>query len=355
MGTNVPHREIIEILRVGCRAASAYNLQPWRFRVSDHRVSVFIQKERGGYWDFFPITYFAIGCLLENIIEGARHHGCAVSYTLVSHTLSELEPVAELEFRKSHPDEPYDIGHVIDRYTNRRPYHDTAVPEPVLGQAVEVFEDDTSAVVDVSGNRTFIDCCTAIERIRFRNHFTFQEIINYILFDEDEASRSKDRLDVRTLELQAIPKRVLKMAQRRYVAQLAARVAGARLAARYQRRLLLNTPTLLLFVNTNPDPASLVASWMRIQRIMNRLHRDALSTHLLCSSIDLLKLKTKIFDNRELGRLVAQRQRLESLAGADADAFLGVLRIGYADPCPVRSLRKDIEDLIIQDAYGVSS
>jgi len=347
MGTDASHQEIIEILRVGCRAASAYNLQPWRFRVSDHRVSVFIQKERGGYWDFFPISYYAIGCLLENIIEGARHHGYEVSYTLVSHTLSELEPVAELEFNKIHPAEAYDIGHVINRYTNRKSYHDTAVPEPALASAVEIFSDDTSTVVDVSGNRTFIECCTAIERIRFRNHFTFQEIINYILFDEDEASRTKDRLDVRTLELQGIPKQVLKMAQRRFVAQVAARVAGARLAAGYQRRLLLRTPSLLLFVNTSPETPSLVASWMRIQRIMNRLHRDSLSTHLLCSSIDLLKLKTKIFDNRELGRLVTQRQRLESLAGAEAGAILGLLRVGYADACPVRSLRKDIEDLLI--------
>jgi hypothetical protein len=131
------------------------------------------------------------------------------------------------------------------------------------------------------------------------------------------------------------------------VAQVVSRVAGSRLAARYQRRLLLHTPTLLLFVNTSPQPESLLASWMKIQRVMNSLHSDDLSSHLLCSSIDLLKLKTKIFGHRELGQLASLRRRLEGLAGAEADAFLGLLRVGYADPCPVRSLRKDVEELLI--------
>jgi nitroreductase len=347
MSTCPSREEIIAILEVGCRAASAYNLQPWRFRIDGNRVSVFIQKERGGYWDFFPISYYAIGCLLENILEGARHYGCSASYTLVSHTLSELEPVAELEFEKKSDGQSHDVGHVVDRYTNRRLYHDTAVPEPVLRQIPEIFEDESSRVVDVSGNRIFIDCCTAIERIRFRNHFTFREIINYILFDEDEVARSRDRLDVRTLVLSGVAARVLRSSQRRFVARVVSRVAGARLAAGYQRRLLLNTPTLLLFVNTSPQTESLVASWMRFQRIMNFLHAEGLSSHLLCSSIDLLKLKTKIFSPRELNQLAAQRRRLEDLAGAEAHTFLGLLRVGFADPCPVRSLRKDVEELLI--------
>jgi hypothetical protein len=160
-------------------------------------------------------------------------------------------------------------------------------------------------------------------------------------------SRTRDRLDVRTLALSGVAARVLRAAQRRFIARVVSRVAGARLAAGYQRRLLLNTPTLLLFANTSSHTKSLVASWMKIQRIMNFLQSEHLSSHLLCSSIDLLKLKTKIFSPRELAQLAALRSRLEGLAGVEADAFLGLLRIGYADPCPVRSLRKDVEELLI--------
>jgi hypothetical protein len=94
-------KALLDILDVGCRAMSPYNVQPWRFVRQGRKVLVFIRKYPGGLFEFEPLGLYSLGCLLQNLSEGARYFGYDMAWRLVGEKCGLDRPLAEVEFEPS--------------------------------------------------------------------------------------------------------------------------------------------------------------------------------------------------------------------------------------------------------------
>jgi hypothetical protein len=86
---------------------------------------------------------------------------------------------------------------------------------------------------------------------------------------------------------------------------------------------------------------------MRIQAALNYLQQERICSHVLASGIDMLKLDPAPFSARERRLLRDAAGRIGDLLKQDPQEVVTVVRIGYADPCKVRALRKPARELML--------
>lgn len=341
--------EILKILNVGCRAASPYNLQFWRFREKDGKLLVFMETGQGGLLEYRPIYFYTAGCLLHNLGEGARHYGYSISYGIVSTRLGLGEPLLEIEFKKNpQPQAEYDIRHVISRATNRSKYFSKPAAGAVFERVKEIFNSSSAQVIDISGNQEFMHSYARTEMVRASYYETAQEMTRCIRINPVEAEREKDLLDVRTLGLDKPAELALRLMRYQPLHRVFSALGMAHLSERYEYELLRNSPLILAFADTDQSPPNLIAAWMRIQEVINCFEKLGLSSQLIASGIDLVKLNPANLTADARRILERERDTISSCLATDAGLVLTVLRAGYAHPPAVRALRKDAAELFLK-------
>jgi hypothetical protein len=92
----------------------------------------------------------------------------------------------------------------------------------------------------------------------------------------------------------------------------------------------------------------MVQDWMNIQKILNILHREGLSAHLIAASIDMVKLDHAFLSPQEIKTIARVNANIEQKTGIKLKSLLTLLRVGYADECQFKSLRKDPEELFLK-------
>lgn len=353
---SVDRQEILEILKVGGRAVSPYNIQPWRFAIEKNRVLVFIKKVMYGLLDFEYLDAYSLGALLENLREGARHYHYSFSYTPISETLNERQPHTILTFyKKREPGPEYPIDHVLMRYTNRKMYLSRPIPSNVPEEMKRIYNSTTASVINISGHEDFIRAYSDVEKIRACNLSTSNEIYDYLIFDAKQADSQKNHLDIRTLDIPFSDEMAMRLTRRyRGLREILRRtgISGKKMAE-YQTGLLLSAPLVVAFTETSVRRPTLAEDWMKIQRIINLLQKYGLSSQIITSSIDVLRLNKAAYNKRELAMVDSLTQRIESLLHHKIDNLVTVLRVGYAAPCRVTSQRMDIESLLIPSVTHV--
>lgn len=338
------------ILSVGRLAVSPYNIQPWRFKISENnRVLVYIQKERGGFWDFANVGYFIVGCLLENISVAAKNHGYGLIDThLPQHQDINYEkyPILELHFEKLEGlFSNESIDHLSKRHTNRGSYEKKRLPPEIIQQIKKIYCKNTSLLYDLGGNSKFIRLCASIERIRFMNPYTFQEIVRYIV--KDTNTKPKNMLPTGSLSLSFLPRLLLNAIQKNYIGTSMIKSQIASVGANVHKKLLQSSPHLFLFIQKDTTATTMVNSWRKIQRILNYLYKSNVQSQLICSSIDLLRMKSKIFSSKEISKLNIIQRELTFLIGENPYCYFALLRAGYGRDSKYQSTRFDLDDLII--------
>lgn len=341
--------DIVKILKVGTQAASVLNSQPWRFVITGNKVSVYILRMKGGPLDFRYIEIYSTACLLENILEGARHYHYAVTYPPFTENVPENSPSVELEFTQLPAAEEYPIDHVLDRHTNRKLYYPTPIPPDIPEAIIKLFRSDTARAMDLSENREFIKTCVDIENIRAHSEIVGNAVYDFIHFDQAKADSLKTGLDIRTLEIPPLVSFFYRMTNNRLIRAVTQKMnLMGFLAPRYHKKLLGSSPLILVFVDTNVERGNMIANWMKIQRVLNLLHRQGLASQLVASGFHLLKSNRNLFNHKELASIESASIKAEKILNAKLDDVVTILRVGYAQPCRYRSKRMNIQDLLIR-------
>ncbi len=344
-------KEIIEILRVGLKAASPYNLQPWTFQFLDGRLLIFAQyRERGFSYHFTDCIFYSLGCLLENLSQGAKHYQYEMIYSLLNNDADRMGPVCQVSFEKVTTAEDHDISHVMSRYTNRKLYSDRNVHSNVLERISSFFQGKTRKVRDITKNRTMIDACALLERVRILNSELSSEFFGSIFFCPKNDEGCHRGLDSRVLQVPFLTIQFLWMCQNKYFRQTMGRSLFAQIIAeKGHAKLLRHSPLLIAFEEQDQSPEVLVRDWMDIQRIINDLHREGLSSHLIASGVDLAKIDPAFSSAKENAILDLARSNVQEKMGISLKKTLTLLRVGYAEDCLVKSLRVDPEDLLLPE------
>jgi len=343
-------KELLQILTVGLRAMSPYNLQPWAFQHKDDKLLIFGKYSHDGFWRVERLIFYCLGTLLENLSEGARHYHYEITSQLNT-DIGPTKPLCEVTFKRSSSITPHDISHVLSRYTNRKIYRFDPVPPGTLQEIRTIFSGPGRDVIDVTGNSTFIDHCARLERVRLNHPELWDEMIDALRFSACEAENSRRGLDLRNLEVGWVSRQFLRLAAKNKLFRnfIGTGTISQILAESYQKKQLYGSSLLLLFKNSDWSNNSIVHTWMDLQKITNFLHKEGLNSHLIASGIDIIKIKQEFFSPRQRKTMETTVAAIEKNLNVRSGELVTLLRIGYAEACEIKSLRMDPQDLLLPE------
>ncbi len=341
-------QELIDILRVGLKAVSPYNCQPWKFQYKDQTLLIFAKKyERGFFGNFQELIYYSLGAFLENLSEGARHYHYAMDFTVTPDNKEMNAPVCTVSFTKTPGSPQHDIAHIMGRYTNRKIYHRRPLDPSVLKKIRADFQGYEREVIDITNNPVIIDNFALLERIRVSNPELNDELIENIQFNPKNSPPSRTGLDIMSLEIPFMSRQFLRASKNPVFRKMVRNLDFVQYMAQTAGQKILNgCPLLIAFKEPHYSTATIVRDWMDIQRILNTLHQDGLCSQLLASGIDMLKMDRSFLKPFEMYLLSGAETKIQKNLGVSPASIMTLLRIGYADDCRVKSLRLDPEELL---------
>ena len=384
----------LELVRAATLAPSPDNNQPWRFRFEQGKLLVYEDRARRLPSDVCSMfSMLALGAAVENVVIEATRHGLAAhvhyledgvpgpSNADVTHgtaweghppycqpSAGAEVPLAEVRFSPSA--EPDRLALCLQsRCTNRHPFS----RQPVQGAAIDQM---TAAVTRFDGCRvTWITQRPAIrhlsklvaiaDRVRFERAEFHAELFRQLRFSAEEAERTCDGLDVRTLGLPPGGGLLLRSLKSWPLVRALNRLGLSRMLTTPSTSLVRKSGALGLLTVDQPISQSFFAAGRAFERLWLTATDLGLSLHPLGSlpifvghhellggrALDpqpIQNPKSKIQNPTGHARLAAVlSQRFRSLLPEIAGQTPVMLfRIGSSRAMPVHSLRLPAEEVI---------
>jgi len=194
--------DIRRILEMAVNAPSGDNSQPWRFEISDDRISIYnVPEGDATLYNFRQRgSYLSHGALVENICILAAAVGYSASVTPFP---GDREKTAEIALSRTEEDFS-DLSRVVsDRTTNRKPYEPRAldaVHRDALTQEVARFAPICVRFVEGSESvGELSDTLSINERILMENRSLHDFLFDMIRWTEAE-EQMRPGLYIRTME-----------------------------------------------------------------------------------------------------------------------------------------------------------
>lgn len=200
---------LTRIVEAATLAPSAENLQPWRFRTADDSIHVSLDLTRQLASDVGRMLGLTgIGAAIENAVIAASWEQLR---TEVEHmepnstcdTCNTVLPVAQMRFEEGYgaPDPLAEF--IRGRCTSRRMEATSVAKDKLeaIGDSIRVFEDAELHWVDEQRLPEFAQLVGIGNRIRFEHRPFHAELYHSLRFDAVEVERTRDGLDVATLQL----------------------------------------------------------------------------------------------------------------------------------------------------------
>lgn len=128
--------QIKYLLGYAILAPSAFNAQPWKCRIKNNLLEVFIDRSRmlKTTDKLGRFSYIAIGCFIKNLQLAAENYGWNIKLSIKITKSKEFIKVAELIFQKSQQKILKNslFAAIITRTTNRSNYHNRSLPASSL-------------------------------------------------------------------------------------------------------------------------------------------------------------------------------------------------------------------------------
>ncbi len=356
-------QDIVEQLVVaGGFAPSAGNMQPWKFLWSQKRLLLFHDKSRS-HSLLDPEDHIAdisLGACIENIVLKAHELGFEVRSTLLpdkrTPTLTAIFHFLNSPTKGTEPHVVDELAPMISmRCSNRKFAMPQPLPQGAFGRMSEAVRTMPGCSADLLDSReamsTLADLCGAAERIRAVNPTGHREFFEHeVRWTEEEARRTKDGLDLATMELRPIDLAGMQVASDPRAIELTDRWRGGKGFEGISAPAIRMSSAAALVSITDYNKLGRLNGGRAMERLWMAANAEGLSVHPISAAIFLtqvLPLNIPAFRDHERAELEQIRDDFNSLWGLTGRHPLFLVRLTPGSEPSARSLRLDLQDLLL--------
>jgi nitroreductase len=139
--------DLKEIITLGTLAPSGDNSQPWKFIITDNRITIINDPDKDlSLYNFNQnAALIAHGCLIENIKIAAAAKGYEITITTFPNT-ADNTTIAYIYFKKATIDKEAAelLPYLYERSSNRKKYYDQKIAEGLLTKVLTAADSFTS-------------------------------------------------------------------------------------------------------------------------------------------------------------------------------------------------------------------
>ncbi|BAW80602.1 nitroreductase family protein [Candidatus Nitrosoglobus terrae] len=340
--------ELIKYLAsAGQSAPSADNSQPWEFVLSEQSIELFIdlKKIKPSCFDIYhPAILLAIGAVIENILQAANWISVKIDYSdcLCSETgkcavfyLAGM-PTGLPENARAHP--------LFTRCTNRLPFIKKALPDRVVHEMLS-FSNATCQVLLFQKKEQlnqWSEWIRAASEVRFQTPSVHEWFGQSLKFTPREVS-ANEGLDVNTLGLPFGGKYFLRIIRSWARMRVLNKFGAYKLIAKMEVANIKNSSALVGLI-APLDTESAIKTGQLMEKIWIRLNELGLSIQpIFVVSDQLYRLREKQIPPVLSQQLTDLKSQLQSELNITDSFLYMLLRIGYCETEPVRSMRRSIK------------
>jgi nitroreductase len=338
-------------------APSGGNAQPCRFVLDGHGLEIHRRLSGAAIPAFDPddhAGWIAAGAATENAVLAAAALGLKSRVELESRQEPAF-PLVRLDFAPAAlPPDPL-AAYIERRCTNRK----RADPTPLAAADLELLDAAVAErgarlelITEAPRRALLADCIGGADRLRLLSPPMLRDLASELRWTAEEVERTRDGIDVRALELRAGELASLRMMLRApAMAFLRAIGAGDRIR-RLGRDRVAAAPVLgIVACERGRAVEAFFQGGRALQRLWLRASERGLAIAPMTTLLFLMRLAERspspltADEQREAVALKRAFEEAVPLPSGAVPVFL--FRLGRAEPPTARSLRKQLDDLLV--------
>jgi molybdopterin/thiamine biosynthesis adenylyltransferase/nitroreductase len=348
--------EIEAIVRLASLAPSGGNCQPWRFVADDASGNVVLecwhaQERSESLLDFEGrAAHLALGAALENARLACRKMELRASIKRLPAPGIAWTLHMGADGLPRTPDDEALASAIEQRVTNRKLAARQPLPDGVAEALVRVAESAGARLDLLTAPDAMARAGEIIargEKLRILHPVLHREMMREVRWTPEEAERTKDGLDLATLELGAADAAGLQLLRSPAIARTIRRVRGGEGLKKLTRKAVAAASAIgLVRVGGVRDLLAHIRGGEVVQRVWLYATSRGLAVQPLTAVLYLVaRLEdggAEGFDERDRVELEAIRNDLDDLFGAFDGARMMVMRFAVTGPPSARSLRRPV-------------
>ncbi|MBI4358220.1 MAG: hypothetical protein HY584_02880 [Candidatus Omnitrophica bacterium] len=351
--------ELHAILQKGILAPSADNLQPWKFKLAQDHVDLFLDPQRvKNFCDeglFAP--YLSAGALIENIRVASSYTGYWPSpsyFPLKSDPLFVASIFFSPITQKGHAH--YAV--LEKRNTNRRFYDASRkVDRSIFTKLDKIVESEKGFKLhwfrkNEPSYKKLSRLVGAADQLRFESERLHEEFVQILRLNQSDAQKTSDGLDVKTLEAGPGAPLLFHLLSSWKRLSFLNLFGMSRLFNCYAQLQMWSAQAAGLIVAPSHEPIHYVQGGEVMQKMWHEATVEGLSVQpmeALPIFIDNLNLtEGRDFTASQRARLERLKSEFLSLVGInEQNGLILLFRIGYSRQPSARSLRRPLEEFVL--------
>ncbi len=348
------------LVHVAARAPSGGNAQPWRVHWTGQALHCRIDPERAGTWlDFrWRASYLAMGAFVENLTLVARSIGFETRLRMFPDANDRgFVCIAEFLPQSKHRDIDLDLVSQVPLRTTNRGLGAPALLSPALGTTLIETANAAGARLQIVADRPALELLGGIlgagDRLRILSAHFHRDMMSELRWSEDEAIRTGDGIDVRTLELTAADLAGLRLLAAPAVRSTLSSIGGGKGLERPSAKMMAGSMAAGMLSIAGNSPLAFFHGGRAMQRVWLRAGVYGIAfqpvTAIVYQFMRLDEGGEGLDSELQIALRDLRSRYLELFHVARDESELMLFRMAQAGPPRVQSLRRPLQSFFSND------
>ena len=356
-----------ELLSIAVRAPSGDNSQPWRFKIIDGGVRVFVIPDLDNEYlnvDWMG-SYIAVGALIKNVKIASSNFGYEANVDYFPKDENK-KIVADIEFVPTETRRHILHASIFDRATNRKPYvENKKLSSEALEKYLDIAKQNNLSVSFLSEKSTMEEVARAastMEEVAFQVKELHDAFFKNITWTKKEEREKKTGLFIKTLEVPLPIEWFFRLLRKWSFISFLNKKGFSGKIAEGNAKTYAKASAFGLITIPSGSSISAVKAGEALQEIWLDLTRNDMSLQLV-TGITFLNFGIQKYNSPKLSPELIKKTKeafgvVERAFSVNEGLPVLLFRVGYAPKPSASTSRFEVEDLIIKtddlDNHGVN-